>query len=376
MFSISFILLICMVITAKDITNLIEHYQIVVPVRLTSSPVDYTHPKMKSDGDDAVVEFKLLDLRNIRSEVKSFCEDNSLLISACEGLLLEVTRQIHEQRVAQGLEKQKLADFTYNKYSQFGEDGIIQKIFAIMGRASHYDRMYAVEFGAWDGFHLSNTANLWFNNSSYWMGVLIEADEGKFQDLTQRFASINDAAVGQSIYAVAIQHLVQANGSNSLDRILSEYSIPLDQVDLISIDIDGDDYYILQSILASSLKPRLIVCEYNPTMPAHLDMYGAPGSNLGASVSALTRLANEKNYSLIALTKTNAFFVSTMEYVTHFTVFETSLQLLRIDDNLRYVITDYSGRYKTVADVFYINSFGTTQEFLPAENILGQYESF
>src|SRR5690242_13521658 len=67
--------------------------------------------------------------------------------------------------------------------SQFGEDGIVEKIFSLI---PGQDR-WAVEFGAWDGQFCSNTLNLIKNHG--WSAVLIEANRKKFKELTQFHAS-------------------------------------------------------------------------------------------------------------------------------------------------------------------------------------------
>src|SRR5208283_2047561 len=74
---------------------------------------------------------------------------------------------------------QKLIDFASNVYSQNGEDGIVEKIFSIIGPNSKV----CVEFGAWDGFHLSNSANLWSKKG--WQGVLIELNADRFKELVE-----------------------------------------------------------------------------------------------------------------------------------------------------------------------------------------------
>ena len=78
----------------------------------------------------------------------------------------------------------KLSDFGHNVHSQFGEDGIIEKVFQILGTTSKR----CIEFGAWDGFHLSNTANLWTKG---WAGVLIEANSAKYRELVKNVQPYN-----------------------------------------------------------------------------------------------------------------------------------------------------------------------------------------
>ena len=80
-------------------------------------------------------------------------------------------------------ETPKLTDFKENIYSQWGEDGIIRKIFEIIGTTTKL----SIEFGAADGFWLSNTANLWSNDPT-WSGVLIERSSSSFNQLKKNTA--------------------------------------------------------------------------------------------------------------------------------------------------------------------------------------------
>ena len=178
------------------------------------------------------------------------------------------------------VERKRLADFASNHHSQFGEDGIIDKIFEIIGTRSKV----SVEFGAWDGFHLSNTANLWTNG---WKGVLIEGHPERFRQLT---TNVRDYS------CVCIHAYVSRDGDNRLEALLSRHGVAPD-IDLLSIDIDGNDYYIVESL--ETLRPRLIVCEYNPTIPAELDLYAEYGNYFGASVTALERIGPEDEVIIV-----------------------------------------------------------------------------
>ena len=223
------------------------------------------------------------------------------------------------------VERKRLADFASNHHSQFGEDGIIDKIFEIIGTCSKV----SVEFGAWDGFHLSNTANLWTNG---WKGVLIEGHPERFRQLT---TNVRDYS------CVCIHAYVSRDGDNRLEALLSRHGVAPD-IDLLSIDIDGNDYYIVESL--ETLRPRLIVCEYNPTIPAELDLYAEYGNYFGASVTALERIARTKSYRLVALTDTNCFFVLEEDF-HRFSGYETRLSRIRVDSSLIHVMTAYNGDY-------------------------------
>jgi hypothetical protein len=225
--------------------------------------------------------------------------------------------------------KPRLLDFRKTIHSQFGEDGIIEKIFEIIGTTSKV----CVEFGAWDGFFLSNTAALWTKD---WKGVLIEAEQNKFLALLDNVRNYS---------CVPILAKVGIDEDNHLETILHRRGIT-EPIDLLSIDIDGNDYYIFQSL--TTLRPRVIICEYNPTMPAHIDIYPDYDNHTGCSVAALVRVARSKGYQLAALTEVNAFFVVEEEFAK-LSSFETRLEQIRIDRHLTYLILSFSGEYQLVS---------------------------
>ena len=219
----------------------------------------------------------------------------------------------------------KLSDFAAKIYSQYGEDGIIAKIFEEIGTESRT----CIEFGAWDGFHFSNTAALW---TSGWRGVLIEGHKARFKTLVKNTASYG---------CVCINAYVGVDPTDSLEALLVKYGVT-SSIDLLSIDIDGDDYHIFASL--STLRPRLILVEYNPTIPAERDIYAEPGSYFGCSVAALMRIGIEKGYTLVALTDTNTFFVRN-DLVDRLSAYQCSLDAIRIDKYLTHLIAGFNGRF-------------------------------
>lgn len=223
------------------------------------------------------------------------------------------------------MNRKKLLESSRNIYSQNGEDGIIEKIFETIGTTSRT----CIEVGAWDGFHLSNTANLWMNG---WKSILIEGVKSRFEILQNNVKDYN---------CICVNAFVSLEGDNSLDAIVRRTGIDFN-IDLISIDIDGDDYYIFKSI--DLCRPRVVICEYNPTIPAELELFAEYGSCFGASVAALKLLAEKKDYSLVAITETNCFFVRN-DLASAFSDYETSLENIKIDKHLIYIATSYAGDY-------------------------------
>lgn len=232
------------------------------------------------------------------------------------------------------MDKAKIADFAENVYSQYGEDGIIEKIFAIIGTTTRL----CVEFGAWDGLHLSNTRNLWTNG---WKAVLIEGDKEKFVQLIENT---------KGYACLALDALVGIDDQrDSLEYVLRTNKIA-ETIDLLSIDVDGNDYYIFESL--KNIRPRVIVCEYNPTMPYYMDIYAPSNNYFGCSVAALNRVAATKGYRLISTTVTNCFYVLEEEY-ERFADYETDLDKVANRTGLNYIVTSYAGDYLILGNVYY-----------------------
>jgi hypothetical protein len=187
-----------------------------------------------------------------------------------------------------------LLKFASNATSQCGEDGILNKIFEIVAPQNKY----FVEFGAWDGQFLSNCFNL--TKSSDWGGCFIEANSEKFKQLLLTH--------GSNSKIKCVNKFVEFDGENSLDSILKSILAPKN-LDLLSIDIDGIDYFIWESLVV--FEPTIIVIEFNPTIPNDIAFVQQkdPRINQGCSLLALIMLGKKKGYELICCTSWNAFFV-------------------------------------------------------------------
>lgn len=226
--------------------------------------------------------------------------------------------------------KIEMSIYRKNIYSQWGEDGIIEKIFSELGITNGT----CLEFGAWDGFKYSNTAALWTKG---WSGFLIEGDPDKYKLLKSNIAD----------YACkALCYYVGHGPHDSLEFIMNKENIPLN-IDLLSIDIDGDELHILKSF--KQINAKVLIVEYNPTFPFHLDIRSAPGSYMGCSGQALVNAANELDYFLIATTDTNCIFIKN-EFKQYFEKYCTDLRILSNYKYCTYIVTTYSGKYQVIGN--------------------------
>lgn len=178
-------------------------------------------------------------------------------------------------------------------HSQDGEDGLLEALFARTGGGPGY----FVEFGAWDGRFKSNTFHLY--ETLGWKGCYIEGDPDRFKDL---LANVDPQRIDARNVFVAPQ------GGNSLDAILAGTACPK-EFDVLSIDIDSDDHAVWSGV--ADYRPKIVIIEYNPTIPNSSDYVQPIGSYIGNSAGALYKLGREKGYDLIDATETNLIFCRT-----------------------------------------------------------------
>lgn len=184
----------------------------------------------------------------------------------------------------------------YKVYSQGYEDGMIAEIFRRIGVVSHR----FIEFGVEDGREC-NTALLLLQG---WSGAWID---GSPEFVARARAAFKD-------YPVEVVHAFLT--AENIDEVLVRLAAKT-ELDLLCIDLDFNDYWIWKAV--RSIQPRLVMIEYNATLPPTLRKtvpYRATGtwdrSNyFGASLGAMEALGREKGYSLVGCSATgvNAFFV-------------------------------------------------------------------
>ena len=175
-------------------------------------------------------------------------------------------------------------------FAQFKEDLIIIDIF--LNKNIEEDRIF-VEFGAWDGVHLSNCKLLADNN---WHGFFIEGDFLRFQECQKNYKNNNKIKV--------INKFIDKN--YTLNNLIKENSI--NKIDVLSIDIDGKDLTELKKL--NLIRPKVIVIEFNSSIPLDIeceDTIGGEGN--GSSYLSIYNYLSNNGYELINFTPCNLIFI-------------------------------------------------------------------
>jgi len=198
-----------------------------------------------------------------------------------------------------------LHDYEFKVYSQWGEDGIINYLIrnvAIKNNAF-------VEFGV-GNYMEANTRFLLVNKN--WSGLVIEADSANVSFIK------SDPIYWRNNLKADCTFITKDN----INELLKTNDV-IGDIGLLSIDIDGNDYWVWREI--DVISPRIVVIEYNyrfgadnaVTIPydanfvrqkAHYSMI-----YFGASLKALVNLGKKKGYSFVGCNSNglNAFFVRT-----------------------------------------------------------------
>lgn len=192
----------------------------------------------------------------------------------------------------------RLERFGFRTYSQNDEDGIIQEILARVGAPNST----FVEFGVEDGRQSNSTLLLYKG----WRGLWIECSDKHYVGITEHF--------GTQLQSGQLQLAREFVDAENINRLVAQAG--LGEIDCLSIDIDGNDYWVWKAIEA---RPRVAILEYNgkfrPPMRWVMEYNPAhrwDGSDYqGASLQSLADLGREKGYTLVgcSLAGVNAFFV-------------------------------------------------------------------
>jgi len=204
----------------------------------------------------------------------------------------------------------KLNRFEFQAFSQFGEDGIIEEIFKRIGTTNRY----FVEFGVENGSE-TNTTYLLYQN---WEGLWIDGSPEQTSLVSQSFAR----CISKKKLTVLTSFITAEN----IEQLFHQGDVPA-EFDLLSIDIDRNDYYVWQAI--TQYRPRVVIIEYNSIFRPGCEFvvdYNANAmwdgtSNTSASLESLYQLGLSKGYKLVAssFSGVNAFFIREDLLGDHFT---------------------------------------------------------
>lgn len=230
------------------------------------------------------------------------------LVSTIEETKMEIETNLllSAKAVAKGYKGnrlKKLSEAEFKVFSQNGEDGIIQYLINNI----EIENETFVEFGVGD-YRESNTRFL-LNNDN-WSGLIIDGSEENM------FGVRNWLELWKYNLKVKTAFIDKDN----INDLISSEGI-IGDIGLLSVDLDGNDYYVLDAI--KCISPRIVICEYNSvfggehpvSIPYDPNFYRTKAhySNLywGTSLKALMHWADNKGYTFVGCNSfgNNAFFV-------------------------------------------------------------------
>ncbi len=219
--------------------------------------------------------------------------------SAAEQLALRLS---YRELARIGAPLPPLRDVGFTAYSQGDEDGILLYLFALLGEETRR----SVEIAAGDGIEC-NTANLILNHR--WQGLLVDASEklverGRAFYASHRLSYVRPPTLlHATVTPENVNELVAGAGLSG-------------PIDLLSLDVDGHDYWLLDALEACT--PRVVVLECRADLGPELAVTlpvdaqpDVPGHFYGASLRAFVELGERKGLRLVGTGAYgyNAFFV-------------------------------------------------------------------
>lgn len=229
---------------------------------------------------------------------------NANLAGTDEGVKLLLAKILIQNIKKMGV-NHSFSDYEFKVFSQFGDDGIIQYLISNVKIFSQ-ERKF-VEFGVED-YRESNTKFLLVNNN--WKGLAMEADRNYV------FSIMNWSDYWKYDFQAVNAFVTRKN----INNLFKKYGFDKD-VGLLSIDVDGSDYWLFDSLTV--VKPIIVIIEYNSvfgitypiTIPytPKFNTTEVHSSNLywGASLKAFYDLFVKRGYSLVGTDTAgnNAYFV-------------------------------------------------------------------
>ena len=254
--------------------------------------------------------------------------------------------QLFEKYLDTNLKNIKKLEQAYFKvFSQDNEDGIIQYLL----KSFELETVKFVEIGTQD-YSESNTRYIFETRRCE--GLIIDP----FPDLDKKIDSI--LRIWKNKLSIHNEFI----NSENINKVLEKYSFEKN-IDVFSIDIDGIDFWVLNSL--PSKISKIFIIEYNPFFGAEKEIsvpniknfeilkYDPTGICFGASLKAIIKLMNQKGYVFVGTNRlnVNSFFVL-KELIGKINIQLPNVNNLdEFTDSKINIINTGAGRFKSISDI-------------------------
>jgi hypothetical protein len=239
--------------------------------------------------------------------IKDFLKDKFLIVKIRNRFIPSVQilqRQLFHQYSEMTKKGETLSfnDTGFRVFSQFEEDGKLLFVFSVLGMSNKT----FVEIGSDDGVN-SNSANLYFNFG--WHGLFIDGKQRSIKRGVKFFSKyphpwfFSPKFICARVTRENVNELIEDAGYKG-------------EIGLLSIDIDGNDYWVWDAITV--IDPQVVIIEthnefgMNNIVVPYDPNYFYPGKHPiyhGASPVAMNRLANKKGYRLVGANELGFNFI-------------------------------------------------------------------
>lgn len=194
--------------------------------------------------------------------------------------------------------------FGLRECPHYGEDGVILKIFDVIGVN---EKKLIIEFG--ENRSLGTTTRAfrirYASKAVYFAsGLTLKSKLLNVLDIFRAVAKSFDLRMFKFFLSMPFDFFVTPN------NIIGLFSkLAVNSIDILSVDIDSYDYYVTEKILLEGYKPRLVILEYNPSLPLRSKLsipfppsikFGEGNRRIyGASYGAINDLMSHYGYTLI-----------------------------------------------------------------------------
>jgi len=276
------------------------------------------------------------NLKNIIASLINTQDVSFRTLITLKDLLIEFQTKHYQQMHPNPINK-----FGLKCFSQSDEDGITLEI---LQRLNVYKGVYA-EIGVGNGLENNTLILAAMGWKGFWVGN---------EDLAFSYTSTNNFNhLKKWVTRDNILNIIQCGLNSILEK----------EIDVISIDVDGNDIYLANELLVNGIKPKLFIIEYNGQFipPAKFQIeydqfHEWQGDNyFGAALSNLDELFKLHDYRLICCnsqTGVNAFFIKN-EFNNLFT--DVPIDIRKIYSPPKYHLLDTYGHkssHKTIEKIF------------------------